>query len=198
MATAQRSGGYCFMVNKWILAATVTLVCASSLTTVLAQPKNQQADFGTANLIGGRPERKVEFPNIKDWNSLRITLRRGVCFGTCPAYSVEIDGDGTVIFKGISFVAVKGRRVAQISVQDVHNLFEKFREVDYFWSRDYYEASVTDLPASLTSIAFDDHKKSVGEYGGSMVGMPRELLDIATAIDQTAGTAKWIGHSRMP
>src|SRR5215813_496881 len=39
-----------------------------------------------------RPAKHVAFPKIRDWNSLRITLQRSGCFGTCPAYSIHVHG----------------------------------------------------------------------------------------------------------
>jgi hypothetical protein len=41
-------------------------------------------------------------PPVKDWDSVRITLTRGSCFGGCPAYEVEIRGSGLVVYYGIS------------------------------------------------------------------------------------------------
>ena len=35
---------------------------------------------------------EASFPEIKDWSSLRITLRRMMCFGTCPSYSLTVSG----------------------------------------------------------------------------------------------------------
>jgi hypothetical protein len=34
---------------------------------------------------------------------LRITLNRSVCYGKCPAYKIEIHGDGTVLYDGEVF-----------------------------------------------------------------------------------------------
>ena len=38
-------------------------------------------------------------------SAARITLERGPCFGTCPVYSVTLDGSGAVLFEGRRFVA---------------------------------------------------------------------------------------------
>ncbi len=37
------------------------------------------------------------FPEIHNWDSLRIGLRRTGCYGFCAAYSVEVRGNGLVI-----------------------------------------------------------------------------------------------------
>ena len=37
----------------------------------------------------------------------KITLSRGSCYGTCPAYELEIYEDGKVKYEGHSFVKLK-------------------------------------------------------------------------------------------
>src|SRR5579862_7369993 len=36
------------------------------------------------------------FPEVQDWSSLRVRLKREGCFGDCPIYGLEIRGDGIV------------------------------------------------------------------------------------------------------
>lgn len=43
------------------------------------------------------PDPRVRFPDAPLRN-VRIVLERTQCYGHCPAYRVEIDGDGTVLF----------------------------------------------------------------------------------------------------
>ena len=139
-----------------------------------------------------RPDIKVEFPEIKDWSSLRITLSRTVCFGTCPSYRVEIRGDGTILYRGDNFAAVKGERTARIAPAAVKALFEKFRRADFFWLFDTYTASVTDMPSYELTLSFDSHDKSVRDYAGQMVGMPAVVRDLEQAVDDTAQTKRWV------
>ena len=55
-----------------------------------------------------KPEHHVSFPEIKNWDSVVLKLRRTGCLGSCPSYEVEVLGDGTVHYKGRSFVAILG------------------------------------------------------------------------------------------
>jgi len=150
----------------------------------------------STNTFPPPPAGRAAFPEIRDWSSLSITLERGACLGACPIYSVRISGDGTVVFRGVNCVAVKGEQVAHISAADVRQLFQKFRDADFFALSDRYAASVTDMPTYTTSISFDGHAKSVTDYAGSMVAMPRVVTDLENAIDKTAGTARFVsdGH----
>jgi hypothetical protein len=138
------------------------------------------------------PRTHVPFPEIRDWNSLRITLSRSLCFGTCPDYSVEIHGDGSVIYTGNRFVAVTGVQKSRISMDAVRELVNLFRQADYFSLRDDYSASVTDNPTFITSISFDGKTKKVRNYVGWEIGIPQAVTNIEEAIDRLAGTSKWI------
>ena len=74
-----------------------------------------------------RPPVKIPFPQIKNWRTLRIILSRGVCFGTCLSYKVEIHGDGTVRYHGYRFVSVARKHTWQISQNAVRDCTWQFR-----------------------------------------------------------------------
>lgn len=138
------------------------------------------------------PKIHVPFPAIQNLKSLQITLQRTGCFGTCPAYTVEIHGDGTVLYRGNNYVLVMGEHRDQISKDSVSQLVDAFRKADYFSLRNQYFYSVTDNPTYKTSIAFDGHEKSVVDYVGEEAGMPHAVEELETLIDQVAGTSKWV------
>jgi hypothetical protein len=56
---------------------------------------------------------------------VEITLRRTVCYGFCPDYTVSISGDGQVRYEGRAFVNVVGQRTASIPPEDVARLLER-------------------------------------------------------------------------
>lgn len=144
--------------------------------------------------IGERPQAHVPFPEIRDWNSLRITLSRSGCYGNCPAYQVEVHGDGTVFYEGKANVRTKGRRVGKISHESLVKLVDVFRRADYFSLDDRYASGVTDNPTYVSSISFDGRSKSVLDYVGKDVGMPASVSDVEAAIDRLSGASKWIGR----
>jgi hypothetical protein len=41
---------------------------------------------------------------------IEITLERGMCFGTCPVYSVSLFGNGTIAWMGEMYVEAAGNR----------------------------------------------------------------------------------------
>jgi hypothetical protein len=143
--------------------------------------------------IGERPQAQVPFPEIHDWNSLRITLSRGACYGRCPIYEIAIHGDGTVLYDGRDYVRTKGKKTLQISHASLVQLVDIFRKVDYFSLADRYVSGVTDNPTYVTSISFDGVSKSVVDYVGRKAGMPPGVSDVEAAIDRLSGASQWIG-----
>jgi hypothetical protein len=182
---------------KWLCSLAVCL-----LSAVLATPAAVSGPvlpfLTTAPAPPKRPKQRVPFPPIADWSSLRITLERTPCYGTCPGYSVEIAGDGTVTYIGQHFVAESGVRTAKIPQSAVRALYEAFVKAEFFWSFDEYRAPVTDLPTKLISISYDGHSKAVLDYAGERAGMPKAIAELEMAIDAAAGTAKWIRYPDKP
>jgi Domain of unknown function (DUF6438) len=144
--------------------------------------------------MGERREAHVPFPEIHDWNSLRITLTRGGCYGTCCTYEIAIHGDGTVLYDGQAYVGTTGKKKLEISHASLVQLVDTFRKVDYFSLADGYLSGVTDNPTYVTSISFDGVSKSVLDYVGREVRMPRGVSDVEAAIDRLSGASKWIGR----
>src|SRR5581483_4928210 len=60
-----------------------------------------------------------------------ITLERAPCFGTCSSYKVTIYGDGSVLYEGRDYVAVKGVKRAVISRSTVQSLEKELRTNDF-------------------------------------------------------------------
>jgi hypothetical protein len=137
----------------------------------------------------------VVFPPIHDRDSLRIMLTRTPCLGPCPSYSVEIRGDGTVIYEGESCVGDRGHRDSHMFESEIDALFEPFKRADFLSLRDSYWEFATDLPTFKISLRYDGVNKTVTDYGGRDAGMPPAVTDLENAIDEAARTEQWISGS---
>ena len=145
---------------------------------------------------------KEPFPDVKDWNSLRFTLERPEWYcEDCPAYRLEVRGDGTVMFEGLNYVpsgkyhdavasrVISGKYLGRISRQQVEHLLEKFREADYFSLKDKYAMGATDMETVKTSLTIDGKTKKVTDYDGLEVGMPETVTALEIAMDEAAVAA---------
>ena len=142
--------------------------------------------------VAGGSEVHAPFPEIHDWNSLRITLSRSGCYGMCSTYEIEIHGDGSVLYDGQAYVGTTGKQKVQISHASLVKLVDAFRKVDYFSLAAGYASGVTDMPTYVTSIAFDGVSKSLLDYVGREAGMPPGVSDVEAAIDQLSGASNWV------
>lgn len=138
------------------------------------------------------PKTHEAFPTINNLSGVVMTLSRSGCFGTCPAYSIEIRGDGSVTYKGEGFVVVTGEHRDHLLPEQVTEIVDAFRKADYFSLKDKYSYMVTDCPTYGTSFRIDQVEKAVTDYVGEEAGMPEAVSDLEMTIDRVAGTAKWI------
>jgi hypothetical protein len=138
-----------------------------------------------------RPLKRVPFPQIEDWSTLRISLTRTMCYGVCPSYAVEVTGDGSVHYDGRNFVALRGTHRAKIERQAIEKLYDQFRRADFFWLQDVYRALITHGPAYDIEISFDGYKKRVHDYIGLNVGMPDAVTNLEQAVDDAVDIERW-------
>ena len=131
---------------------------------------------------------------IENLDSLRIKLSRSTCYGRCPAYTVEIRGNGEVTFVGGLFVAVPGKHMSKISPASVNELYKAFVRVEYLSLAKQYCAEVTDIPTYITSIEYDGRVKTVVHRGGG----PAALMDLERKIDEAADTGRWLQPLQSP
>jgi hypothetical protein len=138
------------------------------------------------------------FPAIKDISTLKIRLTRSACYGVCPWYGVEINGDGAVTFCGARWVKEFGERSRTIPEANVLRLVDMFRAADFFELKDQYVHSVTDNPIYVVQISYDGNSKLVVDYVGREAGMPVAVTDLETAIDEAAKAGEWVGENMDP
>lgn len=133
------------------------------------------------------------FPAQYDLASVTIGLQRTRCFGSCPAYTVTLSGNGDVTFLSDDrSLAVPGRHTAHIPTQAVQALLTQFKQANFLSAEDVYRCSWTDLPTYTLTLSIADLHKQVVDYGGQLVGLPSSIAALEDAIDATAGTDRWI------
>jgi hypothetical protein len=150
----------------------------------------------------------VPFPQ-QDLAATSITLQRGACYGTCPDYRVTLHGDGLVEFdtgddhfKGRAAevhlqynghnVLLPGRHTARVDPATVTKLLDRFRAAHFFGLRNEYAYGATDASTQVLTVRVGKAAKTVTDYIGTMAGMPQEVRDLEDAVDEAAGTARWV------
>lgn len=133
-----------------------------------------------------QPKRHVAVPN-GDLSTVKVTLQRTQCYGTCPSYTLEFSGDGSARYHGEAHVLVPGDHAFRVSSEDVRCLVEGFRAIDFWSLAPVYRAPITDLPTYFVTLQIGGRTKRVEDYAGQVVGMPKEVAALEAAIDRLAG-----------
>lgn len=139
--------------------------------------------------VGGRPQGVDRY----------VTMERGPCYGSCPIYTVRVDGDGEVRFHGTANVAIAGESVSRIPSTRVDSLFGYVDRIglggfesSYTFGTTACGAYVTDLPTVVVAVVrFGVAKRVAHDYGCG--DAPDTLYDLHRYIDEVAGTHQWIG-----
>lgn len=120
-------------------------------------------------------------------------------FSCCPAYSVAIDENGTVIYNGSGGVKVRGEIVRSILVAAVRDLVADFFRINFFSLPDRYTSKKLPNGGSQTvdhsngttiSIDIDGKKKSVYIFYGA----PDELMDLERKLYDVTQIAQYVGR----
>jgi Domain of unknown function (DUF6438) len=123
-----------------------------------------------------------------------LTLERTLCFGSCPAYSVRIQGDGAVTYQGTHYVRLHGAATRQIPFSDTQRLVMEFEQANY-WRLTVPESCgqsiFTDAPTSITSMTRGEMSHTVSDYRGNPCA-PAVLRTLEMRIDEVADTAAWV------
>ena len=155
------------------------------------------------------------FPAANQAEDIRIRLIRGGCaspYGTCPAYELEITGDGQVLYVGRRDVVREGEHSWSIPPERVAELVEVFRRAIYFKLRGHYAIASFHMSTQVTSIRIGEQEKFVFNYGATAelnttVISPEQLaqvpwgeqmapaavVEVEDAIDRIAGVEPYVG-----
>jgi hypothetical protein len=162
-------------VWKWVLAA-VALVVAE---------------------VVWRPSRNIELSHPQNLDSTTVELSRGPCFGSCPAYTVTVHGDGQV-----RFVGQQGRRsriqtkksgtVPRERVQEILQVLDRveFMTLEgraFFWAFDTASVGVrTSVDGKTKQVASD------ASFAGAPKGRQARFVEATREIDDILASSTWL------
>lgn len=136
--------------------------------------------------------KKLPPPPDVPLDKIHIALSRSSCFGFCPAYRVDVYGDGRVVYEGKRFVDAPGKHVYRIPTQDVAKLVKQVRALDIWSMRDSYHARITDQPGFALTLTFGSQTHRIYDYAGQMVGMPAAVTQFEDDVDRVSHANQWI------
>lgn len=138
------------------------------------------------------PTRHVPFPDTEG-QPVSITLERAGNYDPYGIYSVTLDSDGDIDFCGLGHVKALGPHQARISRATFEALVQKFREADFFSLDEHYVSNTAESEDIHLRVRIGDQEKMVMDSGGREVGMPGVIRSLQKAVDEAAGTSRWLG-----
>jgi ankyrin repeat protein len=137
----------------------------------------------------------IPFPEHPDLSTLKLSLQRSHCYGSCPSYTVTLSGNGDITFEAegqYNFVAVPGTHHAHISPAAVLDLLQRFRSANFLSALDTYACNSTDLPSQVLTLSLNGISKKIIDYGGSVVGLPDAIEALEASVDDVTDTPRWV------
>jgi hypothetical protein len=133
-----------------------------------------------------------------DLKTVTIELERTGCYGTCPAYSVTIHGDGRVEYHGKSHVKEVGTREGRIEMDKIRALASVFAKMKFWGLAEDYSAAkcngrvCTDMATAITELSIRGVTHRVKHYYGCG-SAPKSLFYLESVIDKSANSEQWTG-----
>jgi hypothetical protein len=119
--------------------------------------------------------------------------RTSACWGHCPVYTVEIDSDGNLTYRGDDNVLTRGRANGRLSAEEMSSLreaLERWRQLKFVAETGGLCSCTTDSPAvELTT--WEAAAPHTARYSDGCAHVPLPLLDLAQVIDRVA--EQWSG-----
>lgn len=152
------------------------------------------------NIKTNNSENQTVSENIP--KNLLITLNRGACYGTCPAYNLTVSADGSVEFEGFDHTKIKGKAKDTISEDKVKALVAEINKSDFFALSDSLDeksnncASIsTDNPTAKISVRLKDKERTISHYIACPQNSDAKKLEaLENKIDEIVETKRWIGE----
>ncbi len=119
-------------------------------------------------------------------SAVTIIQQRTSCLGPCPSYTVNIHGNGTVIYHGGAYVRPMGVHALTVSNSEILDLLTKLDRTDFFILNDNYGLSGYDVPN--TDITISDNGDEIKRVAFSAGGeVPEVLVYLRTEIEKVSG-----------
>jgi hypothetical protein len=155
----------------------------------------------TLKAASGPDDRTPDLNSLPDSDLKTVTVRfeRSRCYGSCPAYTLTIHGDGRIEYVGAQHVKVTGTQEGRVEPGTVRALMSEFARAKFLSLPEEYSESkcggcrrCTDMATAVTEIAVGSTSHRVSHYYGCACA-PKALFELESAIDKAANSEQWTG-----
>ena len=119
----------------------------------------------------------------------KVQFHAGMCFGTCPDFTITIKEDRSAVYEANMYNTKKGIFKATIRKEQFDSLRMLIQNSDFFHLKNEYTVQVTDLPSfTLTIQQSGGQTKTIEDYGASG---PVKLTKIYNFISSLRDSQDW-------
>src|SRR5262245_55584899 len=163
----------------------LTMLMASSQQRSLGRrPDAPNVPFQLRAVASGCPDAATSMPPGDSVQpSDFVELQRTPCEGSCPAYTVQIRGDGQINWLQQS--VGRAGATSTVSPAEARGLLEKLRTNGFWGLCSNYSVAASDGPTVITTLHIAGQQKRVSDYFN---GGPKLLHDFEIDIDGLADT----------
>ncbi len=110
-----------------------------------------------------------------------LQIERTTCYGKCPAYRLGVNKDGSLGYEGKMFVENEGFYKAQVSEEDVADIFDYIKTLNLNDYEEKYDRGITDVPSLILTF---NKKNGDQQVITIRSGGPEELKRLAEMVDR--------------
>ena len=125
-----------------------------------------------------------------------LTLERGMCYGTCPVYTVAVTADGKVEWTGEHFVKEIGHAFWSISKSRMSLINKVLHEACSRYKKGHPECYTDDLASCNIIVEYPDKSVKNLEHDFGDHSVPEVMFALENRLDRLIGTAKYIGKDK--
>ena len=116
-----------------------------------------------------------------------LTFERTPCFGTCPAYSMQVFADGRVAYEGRHSVPLMGKQELKLPAATVTEMLRQAKMAHFETFEKEYLSGATDLPSTIVAIRQPDGSlKKVKAENNAPENVKGYFAYLTTQFDQLA------------
>ena len=116
-----------------------------------------------------------------------LTFERTPCYGSCPAYSMEVYADGRVAYEGRHSVPMMGKRDLKLPAGTVAEMLRQAQQAHFETFEKAYLSGATDMSSTIVAIRQPDGTlKKVAAENNAPENVGTYFTYLTTQFDQLA------------
>jgi hypothetical protein len=120
-------------------------------------------------------------------NDLRFSMRKGLCFGSCPVFELKIYHGGYATFLGEKNTERIGLYEKKLSKTDIKQIAEVFSKMEFDTYPAQFKSNIPDLP----SIEIGYHNGKVFRVVSGKEDRPEALMQAQFQLERIADNEEW-------